>query len=99
MLSILIVHTEDEKTEGIVVFNSVGSVRSRNSEKGSDNGAKSTVEEAKGRQNSIPIAVPEDELPLSRYDHSNAYRVLSYSFDAFFGNRILLPAMKKKFPI
>lgn len=48
VLPLLMVHTEHEKPEGIVVLNSVRSVRSGDSEKGSDNGAKSTVEKAKG---------------------------------------------------
>lgn len=66
------VHTEDEKTESIVVFNSVRPVRGRDSEKRSDYGAKPTVEKAKSRQNRIPIGIAKDELPLSRNDHSNA---------------------------
>lgn len=48
MLSLLMVRTEDEETESIVVLNSVRSVRGGDSENGSDNGAKSTVEKAKG---------------------------------------------------
>lgn len=48
MLPLLIVHTEDEETESIIVLNSVGSVRGGDSEKGSDDSAKSTVEKAKG---------------------------------------------------
>lgn len=72
MLPLLMVHTEDEEAESVVVLNSVRSVRGGDSEKGSDNGAKSTVEKAKGWQNRISIGVSEDELPLSRNDHSNA---------------------------
>lgn len=66
------VHTEDEKTESIVVFDSVRSVCGRDPEKGSDNGAKPTVEKAKSRQNRIPIGISKNELPLSRNDHSDA---------------------------
>lgn len=48
VLPLLIVHTEHKEAESIVVLNSVRSVRSGDSEKGSDNGAKSTVEKAEG---------------------------------------------------
>ena len=72
MHSLLMVRTEDEETESIVVFNSVRSVRGGDSKKGGDYGTKPTVEKAKGRQNRISVGISEDELPLSRNDHPNA---------------------------
>lgn len=72
MPSLLMVRTEDEETESIVVLNSVRPVRGGDSKKGGDYGTKSTVEKAKGRQNRISVGVSEDELPLSRNNHPNA---------------------------